>query len=237
MGRDDRLVAGRHALRRAGAGGVHDDLRHPPPRQRRAARGHGRGHRLRVRSSSSSPSSPSGVFVTWGLFDGMDDIWARAQAFPELRTLLRLGGEDGAHVVRLRAVVRADDARDALGAAAAAPVPDDGRRMRRRAAPAAGRLGLPRLSAADQCLRPADRDRRAGALRPGADGRRDLRAVAAARPWRAGAGAIRLCRRPVRGYRNADRRDDRRLDDGLQRPGHAVPAAAARPSARARAAT
>ena len=36
-----------------------------------------------------------GVFVTWGLFDGMDDIWARAQAFPELRALLRLGGEDG----------------------------------------------------------------------------------------------------------------------------------------------
>ena len=36
-----------------------------------------------------------GVFVTWGLFDGMDDIWARAQAFPDLRALLRLGGEDG----------------------------------------------------------------------------------------------------------------------------------------------
>ncbi len=37
-----------------------------------------------------------GVFVTWGLFDGMADIWARAQAYPELRGLLRLGGEDGA---------------------------------------------------------------------------------------------------------------------------------------------
>ena len=37
-----------------------------------------------------------GGFVTWGLFDGMADIWARAQAFPELRALLRLGGEGGA---------------------------------------------------------------------------------------------------------------------------------------------
>ena len=37
-----------------------------------------------------------GAFVTWGLFDGMADIWSRAQAFPELRALLRLGGESGA---------------------------------------------------------------------------------------------------------------------------------------------
>ena len=31
-----------------------------------------------------------GGFVTWGLFDGMADIWARAQAVPELQALLRL---------------------------------------------------------------------------------------------------------------------------------------------------
>ncbi len=31
-----------------------------------------------------------GAFVTWGLFDGMADIWARAQAVPELQALLRL---------------------------------------------------------------------------------------------------------------------------------------------------
>jgi signal transduction histidine kinase len=37
-----------------------------------------------------------GAFVTWGLFDGMADIWARAQAIPELRTLLSLGGGAGA---------------------------------------------------------------------------------------------------------------------------------------------
>lgn len=36
-----------------------------------------------------------GAVVTYGLFDGMADIWAKAQAVPELRALLRLGGEDG----------------------------------------------------------------------------------------------------------------------------------------------
>jgi signal transduction histidine kinase len=37
-----------------------------------------------------------GVFVTWGVFGGMADIWARAQAFPELHALSRLGGGGGA---------------------------------------------------------------------------------------------------------------------------------------------
>ena len=110
-----------------------------------------------------------GAFVTWGLFDGMADIWSRAQAFPELRALLRLGGEDGAASFGYAQWFALTLLVDALGAAAAAPVPDDGGRMRRRAAPAAGRLGVPRLLAAHQRLRAADRDRRAGAVRPGAD--------------------------------------------------------------------
>ena len=37
-----------------------------------------------------------GVFVTYGLFNGMADIWARARAVPELASLLRLGGTGGA---------------------------------------------------------------------------------------------------------------------------------------------
>ncbi|MFQ8434047.1 hypothetical protein ACLJK8_22530, partial [Amaricoccus sp. W119] len=32
-----------------------------------------------------------GGFVTWGLFDGFADIWQRAEAIPELGSLLRLG--------------------------------------------------------------------------------------------------------------------------------------------------
>ncbi len=33
-----------------------------------------------------------GVFVTWGIFDGLADIWARAHALPELSTMLHLAG-------------------------------------------------------------------------------------------------------------------------------------------------
>ncbi|MDO5758448.1 MAG: sensor histidine kinase [Rhodobacterales bacterium] len=41
-----------------------------------------------------------GVFVTWGLFDGMGDIWRRAQDFPDVTDLLRLdsGGGSFRHV-------------------------------------------------------------------------------------------------------------------------------------------
>ena len=35
-----------------------------------------------------------GAFVTWGLFGGMADIWARAREFPELQDLMRLGRGD-----------------------------------------------------------------------------------------------------------------------------------------------
>ena len=34
-----------------------------------------------------------GAFVTWGLFDGPGDIFARAAARPDLQPLLGLGGE------------------------------------------------------------------------------------------------------------------------------------------------
>ena len=68
-----------------------------------------------------------GGFVTWGLFDGMADIWARAQAFPELRRAAPARRRERSRLLRFRAVVRADLARDALGAAVAAPVSDDGR--------------------------------------------------------------------------------------------------------------
>ncbi|MEP9352580.1 sensor histidine kinase [Xanthobacter sp. KR7-65] len=36
-----------------------------------------------------------GAFVTWGVFDGMADIWARAQTLPGLHDLMRLGGAEG----------------------------------------------------------------------------------------------------------------------------------------------
>lgn len=36
-----------------------------------------------------------GIYVTWGLFDGPADIWARASAVPDLARLMRLGGGEG----------------------------------------------------------------------------------------------------------------------------------------------
>lgn len=36
-----------------------------------------------------------GGFVTWGLFDGMGDIWQRAQNLPEIADLFRLQGDEG----------------------------------------------------------------------------------------------------------------------------------------------
>ena len=48
-----------------------------------------------------------GAFVTWGLFDGPGDLFARAAAVPEIARVLRPGS--GAPL-RLRPVVRADAA-------------------------------------------------------------------------------------------------------------------------------
>ena len=36
-----------------------------------------------------------GIFVTWGLFDGMGDIWARAQTLPNIAEMLRLDSAEG----------------------------------------------------------------------------------------------------------------------------------------------
>lgn len=37
-----------------------------------------------------------GIFVVWGLFGGLGDIWAKAQALPEIGDLMRIGGGEGA---------------------------------------------------------------------------------------------------------------------------------------------
>ena len=104
-----------------------------------------------------------GVFVSCGLFDGPADIFARAAARPGAAR--RCSASARATRLRLRAVVRADPAVDALGHLPAAPVPGDGGRERRRAASQARGLGVPALPAADQPVRAADRARRAAALR------------------------------------------------------------------------
>ena len=112
-----RLVARRHALRRAGAG------RASPSSSAPATSTAPSGTRAWSRRSPSSRSSSCvaflavGAFVTWGLFDGMADIWARAAGRPRAARAARASAARTAPRLRLRAVVRADPAVDALGAA------------------------------------------------------------------------------------------------------------------------
>jgi hypothetical protein len=168
-----------------------------------------------------------GVFVTWGLFDGPGDLFARAGA---ARDRARAARRPGA-ALRLRPVVRAAAAGHAVGDLAAAPVPGDGGRERRRAPRAPRRLGLSGLPAADQPVRAADRAGRLLLLR-------QRPAAPTPRPsccrcrWRrhAGAGAGGLHRRAVGGHRHGHRGGHRRVHHGLQRPGAAA-AAALRPLA------
>ena len=131
-----------------------------------------------------------GAFVTWGLFDGMADIWARAQAVPGAARAAAPRRRGRRRRLRLRAVVRADPALDALGAAPAAAVPDDGGRMRRRAAHPPRRLGLPGLPPAHQRLRAADRHRRAACC--SARGGPTPRPSCCRCRWRTGAPALAL---------------------------------------------
>ena len=91
-----------------------------------------------------------------------------------------------------------------------------------------GGLALPALHARDQRLRAADRLRRAAALPAGRRRRRHLRPDAADGAEGGGARAARVHRRPVGGHRHGDRRDDRAVHHGVQRPRDADPAAHAR---------
>ncbi|MCC7151995.1 MAG: hypothetical protein IT501_08310, partial [Rubrivivax sp.] len=123
------LVARHHALRGAGAGGLHHRLRHAPPGHHAALRGHGGGDRRRVGGQAAGLRGRGRV--------------------RDLEPVRRAGGAGRAHrpdagagacagrrwpALRLRPVVCAHAAGDAVGDPAAAPVPGDGGRERRRGA-------------------------------------------------------------------------------------------------------
>ncbi len=218
-----RLVARQHLLLRARAGRLHHGVRCAASRQRRKARRHGGRDRLRV-GRQAARLHGGRRFRDLGRLP-----WTgrhlRARAGRPRAAQAAHPHPGAGPEIRLRAVVRADPAVDALGRLPAAPVPDDGGRERRRAASAPGGVGVSALPAADQPVRPADRLGRPAPLRARPDGRRQLRPLAAAGPGAAGAGPVRLRRRAVGGHRHGDRRGDRGLDHGLQRPGHADAAA------------
>ena len=99
-----------------------------------------------------------GAFVTWGLFGGMTDIWARAEAMPELRALLRLN-QDGAafdYAQWFTLIL--------LAGLSVLLLPRQFQVMVvecvERAPHPPRRLDVPGLSPAHQRLRPADRHRR-----------------------------------------------------------------------------
>ena len=214
------LVQRQHAVHRAGAGRFHHRLRRAPPRQRRAPRRHGRGHRLRVDRQAAGLRGGGRLRRLGAVRRPGRPVRAR---HGRARAGQAAQPEPG-QGLRLRTVVRADAAVDAVGDLPAAPVPGDGGGERRRTAPQARRLGVPAVPAADQPVRAADRAGRAAALRPRRRCRR-LRAVAAAGQRAHGAGAAGLRRRVVGGHRHGHRRGHRRLHDGVQRPGHAAAAA------------
>ena len=138
---------------------------------------------------------------------------------------------------RLRELGLAHDPVDAGDHVPAAPVPGRGDRERGREAPQQGDLAVPALHAGDQRLRAADRLRRPAALSRRQRRRRHVRADAADGGEAGAAGAARVHRRAVGGDRHGDRRDDRALDDGVQRPRDAGAAAAAAAAARPSGAT
>ena len=204
----DPLLAGQRALRRAAAGRLHHPVRHAPYRRHRAPRGHGRGHRVRVAGEAASPSSPSASSSPTACSTALATSSARAAGVP---ATARAAAPSAARRRRLRATGASLTVLSMLvDPAPAAPVPGRGGRERRRAPPARAHLAVPAYLLADQPVRPADRPRRAAALRPG--GSVDADTFVLTLPLAhgsAGAGAVRLHRRPVGGDRHAHRRDDR----------------------------
>ena len=93
-----------------------------------------------------------GLFVTFGVFGGFADIFAKAEAVPELQRLFTIGGVPE-HTSWITLTLLAMVA----SGGAAAPVPGDCGRERRRAPSEAGDLAVSALFAGDQRVRAADR--------------------------------------------------------------------------------
>ena len=177
-----RLVARQHASTSRSRWPASPSCSAPGTSTAPNARRHGRGDRLRVGRQAARLPGGRRVRDLGPLRRTGRHLRARPRRRPSCTSCSRLDPGAGP-AIRLRAVVRADPAVDALGRLPAAPVPDDGGRERRRAASAPRGLGVPALPAADQPVRPADRLGRPAALRARPDGRRQLRPLAAAGRW------------------------------------------------------
>jgi hypothetical protein len=116
-----------------------------PPRHHRTPRGNGRGDRGRVGGQAARVPRGRRVRHLGPVRRPGRHLHARLGA-PDLQPC----SASAPRIASRRPVVRADLALDAVAVLPAAPVPDDGRRERRRASRAARRLGVPAVPAADQ---------------------------------------------------------------------------------------
>ena len=175
-----------------------------------------------------------GVFVTYGMYGGMGDLFARAAEHPRLSTLFApLSGAAGGYAnwawLTLLSMLAILFLPRQFQIAVVENVNEQ-------------HLGkaiwlFPLYMLAMNVFVVPDRLRRRPAL-PGRRRRpRHLRADAADGGKAARAGAARVHRRPLGGDGHGDRRDDRAVDDGLQRPRDAGAAAHARHALRASGAT
>ena len=105
-----------------------------------------------------------GVFVTFGIYDGFGDVFARAAARPEARSRCSRRSRAWRQLLELGLAHDPLDARDHVPAA---PVPGHGDREQGRAPPEQGDLALPAVHARHQRLRAADRLRRPAAFPAG----------------------------------------------------------------------
>ena len=158
-----------------------------------------------------------GLSVTYGIFDGFGDIFARAAERPEIAKLLTgvgAGGYGGWVTLTI------------LSMAAILFLPRQFQITvveNERAPSRQGRLVVPALSLLiNMFVLPIAFG---GFYFPADGGRRYLRADAADGRAAGAAGAAGVHRRAVGGDRDGDRRDHRALDHGLQRPADADPAA------------
>ena len=218
--------AGHRAVGRHDPRCVHDRLRHPPPRRGRAPSGHGRRDRVRIAGQARRVSRGGRVRDLRDLRRIRRHIRARGSRAETAR-------HDDAVRRRRRQLCdvglahRAFDDGDHVPAA---PVPGHGDREPRREAPQQSDLAVSAVHDRDEHFRAADRVRRPAALSRRQRGRRYLRADVADGAEARGSCVARFHRRPVGGDGHGDRRNDRALHDGVQRPRDAGAAQAAQPA-------
>jgi hypothetical protein len=186
-------------------GRLHHPLRHAPSGRHRAPRGAWWRRLPSNPWSSWRPSYAVGVFVVWGIHDGVGDLlYAQAAARTRPGAALHLQSYDSSSLWRpgRRCTLLSMMAI----AVSAAPVSD--RRCWRTSMAACGRAVwlFPALSLRHQPLRAADSPGRPAALSRRRSGCGHVRAGAAHARSAAGAGADCLHRRAVRRHQHGDRR-------------------------------